>query len=170
MIFYNYLHANQGEPPEPVICEFCDKFFVNEEDLKIHMIIHDAERIDEEEKEVICDKCCKIFDSMKDLDIHIKEVHENERITKIQTPQKQQELSVKRQALLCEKCYECFESKETLDLHDRVFHQRDKMNSISPEKVSVIDLIFNCKYLHWYAIEILRQVFRKSLQLFLSSS
>ena len=105
MKFYNYLHANQGEPPEPVICEFCDKFFVNEEDLKIHMIIHDAERIDEEEKEVICDKCCKIFDSMKDLDIHIKDVHENERITKIQTPQKQQELSVKRQALLHSVCF-----------------------------------------------------------------
>ena len=166
MKFYNYLHVNQGEPPEPVICEFCDKFFVNEEDLKIHMIIHDAERIDEEEKEVICDKCCKIFDSMKDLDIHIKDVHENERITKIQTPQKQQELSVKRQALLCEKCYECFESKETLDLHDRVFHQRDKINSISPEKVSVIDLIFNCKYFHWFAIEILLQISRKNFELF----
>ena len=123
---------------EAQLCEYCDKPFDTNKELKIHMISHNIEL--SEDEVAICDNCSKVFDSMESLNFHINDAHQKEDTKKVESPMNKSKdfeaaqsspAQSKKQEVLCDKCFEFFDSKEKLNLHDRFVHQKDTKPSVA---------------------------------------
>ena len=105
------------KPEQAQTCEYCDKPFDTNKELKIHMISHNIEL--SEDEVAICDHCSKVFDSMESLNFHINDAHQKEDTKKVESPMNKSKdfeaaqsspAQSKKQEVLCDKCFEFFDS------------------------------------------------------------
>ena len=171
--FYRHLrcHENAHGRSEKYECHICQRMFVRETNLKLHLDLHKKKDISSpdlkkpkiikaktpENFEGACDICGKIFHQKAKLNRHIKEVHESpplqchicQKVFRSES-NAQRHMKTHYGPFGCTYCTEIFKDKEELNAHVKELHQMKLHNChiCNKDLFSIGKLLSHLKLMH----------------------